>query len=372
MVDITSLLAASLDGRDVDARTLATLDADAILEAAERHDIVPLVAHRLLAIGNLPATLESRLHSQARAAAIVDLVREAEVRRFFTAIDIAGVRALLLKGSHLAYTHYARPDLRARVDTDVLIARDARAAVHTMLTTSLGYVPAARVSNDLTAPQQAYSKRLPLARHTFDIHWELTSPRVFASMPSFEDLLERSERLPALGPAARVPAATDALLLACVHRVAHHLDAGDLKWLYDIHLLAGALSASEWDRFVGLVRVCGFGAVSQHSLDRATEVFGTRVPDTVRHGGLSANSAEPSASYLTPKSLLKRVIDDARTLSWRDRVRLAQAHLLPSEGYMRSTWAPGSRLPLAWLYTERVLRGLGGWLAHPERPSRRR
>ena len=35
----------------------------------------------------------------------------------------------------------------------------------------------------------------------------------------------------------------DALFVACVHRVAHHDDAIDLLWLWDIHLLASRLSA---------------------------------------------------------------------------------------------------------------------------------
>ena len=207
MADLTLLLARIISGDPVDSRDVAALDVDIFLGAAAEHDVVPLVADRLLRTPDLLPVLAGRLREQATAAAVVDLVREAEVRRFFDKMDHAGVNALLVKGSHLAYTHYERPDLRARVDTDVLIAREAVPVVHRLLTEGLGYEASDRVSNDLTAPQRAYTKRLPRATHTFDVHWQLSSPRVFASMPSVEALLGRSQPLASLraavGPSPR-------------------------------------------------------------------------------------------------------------------------------------------------------------------------
>lgn len=363
MADLTLLLARIISGAPVDSRDVAALDVDAFLAAAAEHDIVPLVADRLLRVPVLPSGLAGRLREQATAAAVVDLVREAEMRRFFDHVGNAGVNALLVKGSHLAYTHYERPDLRARVDTDVLIAREAVPAVHRLLTAVLGYQASDHVSNDLTAPQRAYTKHLPLASHTFDVHWQLSSPRVFASMPSVEKLLERSLPLARLGAAVRVPSSVDALLIACVHRVAHHLDACELKWLYDIHLLAGRLDRDEWDRFVKLATGCAVGGVCHRSLTLAAELCDTPLPEDIRAGAHLAAAAhvEPSASYLTPEPMLRRVIADARTLSWVDRVRLMREHLFPATAYMRQVYAPSSRLPLPVLYVRRIVRSMWGW-----------
>lgn len=368
MADLTPLLADIIRGAGVDVRALAALDVNVFLAAAAEHDVVPLVADRLLRMPDgLPQALVARLREQASAAAIVDLVREAEVRRFFDAIDTAGAGALLVKGSHLAYTHYDRPDLRARVDTDVLIARGAVDAVHRVLTQELGYEASDRVSNDLTAPQRMYTKHLPLASHAFDVHWQLSSPRVFAAMPTFEELAARSQPVSKLGPAARVPSSVDALLIACVHRIAHHLDARDLKWLYDIHLVARRFSAGDWDRFVELATARAFGAVCHRSLVLAAEQFGTPLPEAVHSGELLliAGQDEPSAAYLTPQPMLHRVMADARVLGWGDRIRLLREHLFPPETYMRTTYAPGSTSPLPVLYARRILRGVGGWLRPP-------
>lgn len=363
MVDLTLLLARIISGAPVDSRDVAALDVDTLLGAAAEHDVVPLLADRLLRTPDLPPVLAGRLREQATAAAVVDLVREAEVRRFFDRMDTAGVGALLVKGSHLAYTHYERPDLRARVDTDVLVARTAVPVVHRLLTDVLGYEASDHVSNDLTAPQRAYTTRLPRAAHTFDVHWQLSSPRVFASMPSVEDLTGRSLPLAKLGPAARVPSSVDALLIACVHRVAHHLDACELKWLYDIHLVAGRFDREEWDRFVKLAAASAVGAVCHRSLTLAAECFGTPLPDDVRSGAdLTAGAGnEPSAAYLKPEPMLRRVIGDARVLSWTDRVRLMREHLFPATAYMRQVYAPSSRLPLPVLYARRIVRGMWGW-----------
>ena len=363
MADLTPLLADIINGRGVDMRLVAALDVNTFLDAAAEHDVVPLVAERLLRLPDLPASLAARLREQASAAAVVDLVREAEVRRFFDAMAKVGVGALLVKGSHLAYTHYDRPDLRARVDTDVLIARTDRDVVHRVLTEELGYAASDRVSNDLTAPQRMYTTRTPLAGHAFDVHWQLTSPRVFAAMPSFEELIARSVSVPQLGPAARVPSPGDALLIACVHRIAHHLDARDLKWLYDIHLVGSCFTETQWTAFARLAAEKQVVSVCRRSLETAAQWFQTDVPARLWSDPHLAAQAltEPSAGYLTPQPLAHRVLADARTLSWADRMRLMRDHLFPSAVYMRQVYAPSSRLPLPLLYARRIVRGMWGW-----------
>jgi hypothetical protein len=155
-----------------------------------------------------------------------------------------------------------------------------------------------------------------------------------------------------------------ALLIACVHRVAHHLDAADLKWLYDIHLLASRFDAEQWGRFVTETHSRRVTAVCRRGLQLAVARFGTAVPDRVLQADLGEpdHAQEPSAAYLTPTSHLTRALHDARYLSWSQRLALARAHLFPSREYMRQTYARDSRAPVAVLYLLRALRGAGGWV----------
>ena len=45
-----------------------------------------------------------------------------------------------------------------------------------------------------------------------------------------------------LDTSARGPSSVDALVLAAVHRIAHHFDSDHLIWLYDIDLIARSLT----------------------------------------------------------------------------------------------------------------------------------
>ena len=54
---------------------------------------------------------------------------------------------------------------------------------------------------------------------------------------------------PSSAAAARALGPVDALLLACIHRVAHHDDCEKLLWIYDIHLLAHGMDRRRLKQF---------------------------------------------------------------------------------------------------------------------------
>ncbi len=362
MADLTPLIARIMSGAEIDVeREIGPLESGELLRQAAEHDVIPLVAERLRH-ASIPTGLSDALKEQARAAAVVDLVREREIRRCLEACDRAGVHALLVKGSHLAYTHYARPDLRARVDSDLLVPAAAVSDMHRVMTDELGYTSSHRGAQDLTSPQRSYFRHTPQGTIAFDVHWEIASPRVFATMPSHETLAAHAVPLPQFGPGSRVPCPSDALLIACVHRVAHHLDAPDLKWLFDIHLIASRLTSDEWHRFASDARAHRVARVCRRGLEAASHWFGTPLPEGVRSGEmLDANDDEPSAVYLDGRPMYARVLADAHMLPWGGRLRLLLEHLVPPAAYMRTVYAPSSRVPLPFLYVFRVLRGAGGW-----------
>jgi hypothetical protein len=360
------LLAAVLSGA-VDASDIERHGAAALLAAARAHDVVPLTAERLQRVPGLNPESRSVFDVEAHRATAADLAREAELRRLLAALSAAGIEALLIKGSHLAYSCYSRPDLRARIDTDLLIARADRERADAVLTRQLGYVADSKPSGDLTATQKLYVlTRNEVDVHLVDLHWRLASPQVFAHVLSFEELRARALPLPALGAAAYGPAGVHALLIACMHRVAHHHDEADqFKWLYDIHLIASTLTDADWRGFADLAVDREIGAVTRESLERSRVWFGTPVPDSVHNDSrlVTAAQREGTAAFLRVRPKAHEVMDDFRALSsWRDRVRLAREHLFPSAAYMRTIYAPASRWPLPLLYLRRIGSGAGAWL----------
>ena len=277
------LLAGLLRGEALDHRALKASGALAIHDAALVHDILPLVADRLAFAPELPVDLRESFMEDAHRAAAVDLAADLELRRLLEAFAAGGVRLLLIKGSHLAYTHFDRPDLRARIDSDVLISLDDRGVADAIITTELGYTAPAKPSGDFTATQKLYVKTENAADvHIVDLHWRLTSPQAFAHVLSFEELYASSVAVPALGRWARGPSNVHALVIACMHRVAHHHDEADqFKWLYDIHLLASGLAEEEWDAFARFVLEREVAAVCLESLERSARWFHTVVPGRI-------------------------------------------------------------------------------------------
>ncbi len=88
------------------------------------------------------------------------------------------------------------------------------------------------------------------ASHTLDIHWRIAVPKVFAERLTYDDLRRDAVAVPRLGPHALAPSLPLALVVSCLHRTAHHGTSTRLLWLYDIHLLAAALSERDWDLVV--------------------------------------------------------------------------------------------------------------------------
>ncbi len=363
---LDQLLADLLRGEPLDVRAIKAFGSIAVHEAAQQHDVVPLIADRLAFAPQLPADLREFFLEEAHRAAALDLAVESELRRMHAAFERRQVPLLLVKGSHLAFTHYARPDLRARIDSDILIAREARDVADQIFLGELGYRAPTRLSGNFTATQQQYARWEGAAPvHVVDVHWRLASTQLFAHVLSFEELLAASEPVPALGGWARGPSTVHALVIACLHRVAHHHDeAEQFKWLYDIHLLASDLTGAEWDAFAAFVLEREISAVSLECLLRSTEWFRTRVPSRLRNDARFAEAAprEATAAYLRVRPKAREVLDDLRALStWRERLSLLREHLLPPADYMTGVYAPQSRLPLPLLYTARLLRGAGGW-----------
>ncbi|MGA2126588.1 MAG: nucleotidyltransferase family protein [Xanthobacteraceae bacterium] len=109
---------------------------------AEYHGVTPLLAPMIVTCGPTSGVIPDRarriffaLSSRHRRATAA---REVSIDRLLTAFGAAGVPMLLLKGAALAHSLYARPELRAAADIDILVdPADERRAVD--LVRGLGY-----------------------------------------------------------------------------------------------------------------------------------------------------------------------------------------------------------------------------------------
>jgi hypothetical protein len=273
------------------------------------------------------------------------------------------VRVLLLKGEHLARVFSARAHWRPHLDTDVLVARESRAAARSILE-GQGYTLLPHVSGEAILGQMHFSRAdAPGTEHAIDLHWRVLNPLAFRSILPFDEVWARSQPIPALGPNARGPCAAEALLLAVAHHAVHHPTRARLIWVADIDLLARALTRDEWCAFAAAAARHGVCAFARVSLDLASRFYETPVPASVTEFLDAHARAEPVArDYLRPHSRAGRLLVEIRALPrWCDRLAVLYEHLVPDAEYMKvrySTRGPG----LAWAYVRRIASGAGKWL----------
>ena len=334
-----------------------------LLEICAAEDLSALCVHRLSRLpsnDDWPLSLRDTLFDIARRRVGEELLRAAEIRDVLDALASAGVTAVLIKGTPLAYAVYEAPASRAREDTDLLVAeRDVDAARQVMAL--LGYVTTVHCSALFSQFEVQKVDRFGVL-HAFDVHWKISAQPIFQSALTHAELLTRAEPVSALGPHAITSGPVDALMLACVHPVMHHRSEQRVLWCYDIHLLAGRLSTEQFREFSALA--CGkqMAAVCAQQLRLAQTLFGTCLPADVMRA-LSAAVNEPSAAYLASHRRWHHELASSLRGLPRvgDRLTLLREVLLPSPAYMLGVYGLRGKSIGPWLlpalYVHRNVRG---------------
>jgi hypothetical protein len=340
-----------------------------LLDAAAAHGVTQLLA-TAPAFCEWPESVRSAVLQGRREAAALEIVRQRALTRILAALGDAGVRTLLFKGSALAYTHYAQPWLRPRLDTDLLVALEDRARALAIIE-HLGYEPATHFGGRLVTYQSPLKRVGPHGLiDGLDVHWRVANPQVFAHMFEFDELDRDAVPVPLPGAAARTPSAQHALLIACVHRVAHHANSDRLIWLYDIRLLLDRMAASELEQVVATAAAKGLQSILAAGVFHARELVGLGASGSGIDRLLEASADREAAiaEFLNDdRAKIDDLVSDLHALSgWRPRLRLIREHLLPPAAYMRRTYGFSSPVFLPLAYALRAVTGASKWF-RPER-----
>lgn len=336
----------------------------AVLEAAAFHGVIPLLA-TAPGIASWPDGVRSTLNKSLRAETAGEVIVREELRRVIAALAEAGVQPLVFKGAQIAYTHYPRPWLRPRLDTDLLIRQDERRQADEALR-GLGYCPGTDFSGELVTHQFQYERqdRYGLT-HIVDLHWKVANPHVFSDALHFDELDAEAIPMPVLGRAARGLSGRHALLLACLHRVAHHYNSDRLIWFYDIHLLATAMSADGREDVADLARETRLESVCASGITAALARFAPDIPQGwVERLRTSGQDPGPTAVFLQDRrTKLHILLSDLRALpGWRAKLRLIEQHLFPPVAYMRRAYAVSNPSLLPFAYVHRIVSGVRNWV----------
>lgn len=286
-----------------------------------------------------PPALGDLFSQAARGEAAQSMLRQAEARRILMQFSEAGLPVLLLKGSALAWWVYPAPHLRRCADVDLLFASRDDALAAAALLAGDGYVVRQHFGQAATREFLCRRDAALGSVIELDMHWSLSSAPVFAERLAFPELMAASIPLPALAPCARGLGPVHACLHACMHRASDLSNGGGekLKWLYDLHLLAGVLAPADWESLRALAAERGLAGVCANGLEESARLFSTPLPAPTMAALRHASKREMLAparlrdwKYFQLQNL--RALPD-----WTSRARWIWQRLLPTADYRQDT-----------------------------------
>ena len=330
----------------------------ALIDEADREGVEGLL---VFAIG---AGVDPLIDAERRRLALREGVAHDELVRVTSAFSAAGIRAPILKGSALAYTHYPEPWIRPRFDLDLLVRRADRDRSREIMR-GLGYHESRPMSSRWLMQKDAWKRPVGADRLDVDVHFELTNRQFFAAKLPVDALLERAVPAPFAGADAWQLDPVDALIYACVHRVAHQSQEARLIWHADLARQGAALDAAAVRRLVDRARAAGLSSITAQELRIASALWNERAgalsPEVVRELS-SAGRNESAARFLAggrgPAGDLW--LDLQALPRWRDRAGMLAELLFPTREYMLRQ--PGvTPANLSWRYVRRYFEWPARW-----------
>lgn len=340
--------------------------ADGIFARAHYHGVTVLLAEHVGRLPGWPPTLREAVKAEAVARHCWEAQHRLVIGEALAALRGRGIEAVAIKGTGLAYTLYGEPAWRIRADSDLIVAEgDGERAANVLR--DVGFMRSGGVSMTVASHQDDYVTTRGGNQHTIDLHRRLANQETISRLLTYEELRGGAVPAPALGRDALVAGPVHALAIACLHRATHrtspyyvdgtaHYDGDRLIWLYDIHLLAGSLSAADWRELALLATSKGLGATCLDGLDAASARLGTTVPAGVR--GALDQAGEPLARYLASGPLAQGWQDLAAIRGASGRLRFLREVVLPPASYMRAKYRDAGFTWLPWLYGRRALGGI--------------
>jgi len=335
-----------------------------LLETAASNNVIPLCHHQMTNTpvrARCPDWFYEALKKHTLQVAASEMAQSHELEQVLTEFAQAGIFPLLMKGAPLAYSLYPQPYLRERCDTDILFRSRNQANEAMKLLENRGYQQPNAVSGDFISNEFACYRTTGMGvLHSLDMHWQLNNDHFFANAFSFEELAKKVIPIPSLGENARSLGPVHALLLACMHRVAHlkNGEGNRLFWLYDIHLFAGQFNENQWALFEELTCEKKLEHVCLDSIITTQNAFETKIPGNVLQT-LQARSKKGGYAPQNANQIWQVQLMNFQSLpGWRSKIQLLREHLFPPPNYILEKYQIKHRVLLPVYYALRITQGI--------------
>lgn len=346
----------------------AIASAGDLIERIGYHGVAGLLAQRPRQMATWPELVVARVREQAIALAMWELSHKAVLSSLLDQLAKAGIVAILLKGTALAYDLYSEPATRARGDTDLLVDPADLAQVRLILD-RLGfrrYSDEAEPADDFCLQEVWRNHDHGPIRHIVDLHWQVINAPALKDVLPFTECASALRPLPRLSPNAFAMDRVRTLIHTCIHRTMHFTSpyfvdsqvyyGGDrLIWLNDIHLLAATLSAPEWTTLCQSCDTMGVSAACLDGLATAQRFLASPVPEWVCDKLASVSSVARPTGYLVSRQFGRAWQDLTAIDGFKRKLGYLRTRALPPSSFIRGKYPRLAHLPLPLLYARRLL-----------------
>lgn len=355
---LTQIIRAGLPpaGAPQELPALEGSDWDALLAAAGKHGVTPLLYGALKAAGTLDAAPAAARIALRAEYAHIWAENTLVLNELAQLIDLLCTRhqipVVLLKGVALLHTLYPDPGWRPLSDVDLLVPQ-AHAAAAAALLQANGYAPTLEMQPGMAhryGNEQAFARQTGMRVHV-DLHWQLYSRRYFRRRRALDWHWAQTAEVKVADQAARVFRPEAQLLHLCAHLMLHHRHQARLLWTYDIARLLGR-DVLDWDAVLAVAREFALLPALQAALRQVSEEWGVAPPPAVMAAQLPWRDRIAFAASTARRAETRLVLDAITSADVRTTVGLWWSVLFPTPAYMRERYeiADMRRLPLYYAY----------------------
>lgn len=258
-----------------------THDWDDVLWQSRRHSVIPYAYHSLkeTSASFVPGKYAQIFKDSFNNRHAKNNEALKELIKILKLFEQQGIKNIVLKGPYLAEKIYARPDMRAYSDIDILVQKqDVQRCQQIFSQMEFEQV---LVNDDLFDKQGRTQHHFQKSNVMIDLHWEPLNNKWYPNVSSFfrENVWEEARKTPFHTTITWELSYEVLLIYQCVHLSIHH-KFEKLIWFKDVDSILRSAKI-DWASFVEKIKRYNLTTFCYYSLLFTKHLFSSPVPHKV-------------------------------------------------------------------------------------------
>lgn len=316
----------------------------AVWTRIEYHGLPLVLYANVNRLADWPTPLLTRIAEEARLIVLWETTHRDCVRALVTALAAAGIDAVMMKGTALAYAFYDEPAARRRGDTDLLVDPAYREAARAIFT-QLGWYRRDD-PHGLYHQEGWLHDAAGFFVHSVDLHWEPSDRPVLHTVLPAEHFFTRKLPMPRFGETAFRPDSATMVLHATINQKWHAqhgyesekgrlMSPRRLIWSVDFDLLVRSMNEADWHNLTAHCEREGVGELVAEALRGAQDDLGTPIPaEALTRLERGPMKPDIKTYFSNPDTLAQFRIDLRSTAGLTGKARLVVARAFPPRGHL--------------------------------------